>query len=150
MAGQSRKSRKQSAANSSYGQPELRLFLDRSLGRHAVADRLRAAGVEVEIHDDHFTQSELDHVWLAEVGRRGWVVLTKDQRIRYRQNEMAAAQEANVRMFVLTAGQVTGEEVGSAFVKALPAIFRLVKRQQPPFVARVTADGEVRLYQREK
>lgn len=34
--------------------PELIFFLDRPLGKHKVAKALRAAGVRVEIHDDHF------------------------------------------------------------------------------------------------
>jgi hypothetical protein len=31
----------------------------------------------VEIHDDHFPSDAKDEVWLAEVGIRGWIVLTK-------------------------------------------------------------------------
>ena len=34
--------------------------------------------------------------WLPEAGRRGWAVLTKDDRIRYRQVDMAAASTAGV------------------------------------------------------
>jgi len=48
-------------------------FIDRSLGRFAVAEALRGAGVWVETHDQHFQQDEQDGVWLLEVGRRGWV-----------------------------------------------------------------------------
>jgi len=53
-------------------------FIDRSLGRKYVAGALRTAGAKVEVHDDHFPQTTPDVEWLAEVGRRGWVVLSKD------------------------------------------------------------------------
>ena len=44
-------------------------------------------GESVEIHDDHFAPDAKDEVWLVEVGKRGWIVLTKDDRIRYRVTE---------------------------------------------------------------
>ena len=76
-------------------------FVDRSLGRHIVARALRVAGVLVEVHDDHFAQNAPDEVWLPEVGRRGWAVLTKDERIRYRDAETTAAIAAGVALFIL-------------------------------------------------
>lgn len=56
--------------------------MDRALGTGAIAEALRRAGSEVEIHDRHFPQDAKDTEWLPEVGRRGWVVLTKDARSR--------------------------------------------------------------------
>jgi hypothetical protein len=137
------KSPKQSAANSR--PPEPVLFLDRSLGRKIVAAALRTAGAVVEVHDDHFAADSPDETWLEEVGRRGWIVLTKDKQIRYRKNELAAAQAANVRLFVLTAGQLCGDDIGKAFVVALPRILLVTAKTDPPFVARVTGSGSVRL-----
>ena len=60
------------------------LFCDRSLGRIKVPSRLRAVHPVVIAHDDVFPQDTDDEVWLAEAGKRGWVVLMKDDRIRYR------------------------------------------------------------------
>jgi hypothetical protein len=51
------------------------------MGR-AIGRRLAAEGLRVELHDDHFPQGTPDVVWLTEVGKRGWIVLTKDTRIR--------------------------------------------------------------------
>lgn len=86
MAAQGPKSRKQSVANSGSRplNPPLVFFIDRSLGQKVIAGRLRQCGVQVEIHDDHFPQNDPDEDWISEVGKRGWVVLTKDDRIRYR------------------------------------------------------------------
>lgn len=58
-------------------QPPPVLYLDRALGRHAVAAALRAASLTVEIHDDHFAQEARDVDWLPAVAVKGWVVLTK-------------------------------------------------------------------------
>ncbi|MGH7152226.1 MAG: hypothetical protein ACREIU_16085 [Planctomycetota bacterium] len=43
---------------------------------------MRREGARVEVHDEHFARDARDEEWLGEVGRRGWVVPTKDQRIR--------------------------------------------------------------------
>jgi len=113
------------------------------LGKRTIAAALRQAGVEVQVHDDHFAPDERDEDWLRKVGQRGWIVLTKDHRIRYRELEVAAILKARVCAFVLTGGNLQGKEMGHIFVKALPAIKRFILRHAPPFVAKVTRAGSV-------
>jgi predicted nuclease of predicted toxin-antitoxin system len=97
------------------------------------------------LHDELFAQDAHDEEWLAEVGKQGWVVLTKDRRIRHRRSERLALMDAGVRAFVLTAGNITGEEMAAAFVEALPRMLRVVKGEEPPFIATVSRSGLVRL-----
>lgn len=119
-------------------------FIDRSLGRNIIPDALRNAGEEVRIHDDFFAQDAKDETWLAEAGKQGWIVLTKDKNIRYRAVELQALLAAKVRAFVLTArGDLSGAEVGQIFIKALPAMKKLCAATKPPFIARVSRDGSV-------
>jgi len=121
-------------------------FVDRSLGRKVIPGALRAAGAAVRVHDDFFPQDAKDQVWLAEVGRHGWIVLTKDKHIRYREVEIQALLAANVGCFILTArGDLSGVEVGQIFVKALPAMKKLCEATARPFIARVSRDGNVTL-----
>ena len=120
-------------------------FVDRSLGVEPIRSELSAAGLAVEIHDDHFKRDEDDGVWLSEVGTRGWVVLTKDQRLRYRPLEIAALKASRARVFVLVAGNLRGSEIAAVFVAALPAMFRILRGREGPFVARVTKRGAVAL-----
>lgn len=108
-----------------------------------IAAALRQVGEEVHVHDDHFSPDERDEKWLREVGRKGWIVLTKDTRVRYRGPELAALQKAGVGAFVLTSGDLQGSEMAEAFVRALPAIKRFVAKNSPPFIARVTRSGAV-------
>jgi len=68
-----------------------------------MAGILRTAGLSVEVHDDHFPQDALDPEWLRAVGERNWVVVTRDERIRYRVAEKQAIRRAKVRAFVLAA-----------------------------------------------
>jgi len=131
-----RGSKKPSAANSASKPPEpLVFFIDRSLGRLEVASALRAVGADVRVHDDLFPQDVEDIVWLTEAGRQGWIILTKDARIRQRLNERLALRRANARAIILTSQNLTGEAMAQIFVAALPRIERLARRQPGPFVA---------------
>jgi hypothetical protein len=65
------------------------------------------------VHDDYFSPNARDEEWLSEVGRRQWVVLTKDERIRYREIERTALMNAGVRAFVLTAKNLQGSEMAN-------------------------------------
>jgi predicted nuclease of predicted toxin-antitoxin system len=100
----------------------------------------------VAVHDDHFKRDEEDRIWLQEVGRRSWVVLTKDQRLRYRPLELAALRASHARVFILVAGNLRGAEIASVFVKALPRIFRVLRSRPGPFVARITSGAQVTAY----
>ena len=118
-------------------------FVDRSLGVEPIRSSLEREGVIVKIHDDLFKRDEEDHVWLAEVGNRNWVVLTKDQRLRYRPLEIAALRDSRCRVFVLVAGNMKGIEIASVFVKALRRIFAILRSHPGPFVARISKSGRV-------
>jgi PIN like domain len=69
-------------------------FIDRSLGRNAVPNALRTAGVIVhtmaEVYGERVGQGLADEDWLGDVGEYGWVVLLKEAKIRYRPAELGA------------------------------------------------------------
>jgi hypothetical protein len=136
MAAPSRTSKKLSAANSGWTPPpDLAhiFFIDRSLGQKVIAERLRQSDVQVAIHDDHFRQNALDEEWLSEVGKRGWIVLTKDDRIRYRPAALESYRRNKVRVFIFGSGEMKAREMADAFIRALPKIFRLIRNKPAPF-----------------
>ena len=124
--------------------PEPVLFLDECLGSTDVPVALRAKGIRVELLHEHFDLATQDTEWLREVGKRGWVVLTKDQRIRRRRVEIDALMAANVAAFVLTSGNLTGAETAAAFVSAWSRIQKALRDHALPFVAAVDAKGSIR------
>jgi hypothetical protein len=77
-------------------QPEqpLRFFLDRSLGRKAVPEALRAEGWDVITLAEHYgmpaDEQVADTDWIEEAAQREWPILMKDKRIRHRQAEITA------------------------------------------------------------
>lgn len=145
MAARRRKSRKRSATKPSALPEPLVCLIDECLGRYAVPNALRAEGVEVVLHHEIFAPGTDDEEWLRALSRRpDLVVLTKDTRIRKRTLERQALERAGLKVFALSAGNLSGVEQAAVFVRALPRIRRLVA-QPGPFIARVTATGAVDL-----
>jgi hypothetical protein len=116
-------------------------FVDRSLGRHFVPEAPRGLGASLEIHDDHFDKETKDADWIASVAGRGWVILTKDRRIRYGPLERAAVFAANARMFALTGGNLSGPEMAAVLTKQFEKMSRIAKSEPPPFIARISHTG---------
>lgn len=103
------------------------------------------AGAIVHLHDDYFEQNVEDEVWLTEVGKRGWLVLTKDQWIRRRPLERGALLNANLKVFCFMSGNVPFAEMSEIFVTALPAIRRTADITAPPFISGIYKDASVKV-----
>jgi hypothetical protein len=133
--------RRRSDTSSRWPPDDLVFFVDRSLEKRHVAEALRREGIHVEVHEDHFLPGAPDVEWLPVVGRRGWIVLMKDKQIRRNTLERDALLAADVRAFVLTAGNLTGPEMAAAFVRHLRRIVQTIHDRPPPFIAAVTRTG---------
>jgi len=124
-------------------------FVDRSLGRHSVPGSLATAvtpSERVVAHDDEFAQDTEDVVWLKEVSRRGWVILTKDTNLRRNEVERVAIVEACATVFTLGRGDLDAEGMAQTFIAALPVIRRALRRFPPALFATVTRSGAVSVH----
>ena len=110
-------------------------FTDRDLGKR-FGEILKAAGLTVERHADHFADDAADEVWLAEVGKRGWIALTHDRRIRYKPNERDAVMRHGVALLVIV-GNAPFAELAHAFVATIPRVEQFLAGHKPPFIAKV-------------
>jgi hypothetical protein len=143
MSGHEKKSKTSSAAKSGSPRSGIVFFVDRSLGRYIVVNALRAEGAAVEAHDDHFGQLTSDIDWLGEVGRRGWVVLSKDARIRSTPAELEALKLARVHAFFLTRQDLVGREMARIFVAALPKMEVLVTEHTAPALFKISRKAHI-------
>ena len=119
----------------------LEFFLDYQIGRFVVADALRAAGAHVEVHIDHFEQNAPDTQWIPEVGRRRWVLITKDQNIRRNPLERHAYEAAQLRGFVVTGKDMSGPELAELLVRCLPGMARRVLGRRGPMLFSISRSG---------
>lgn len=99
-----------------------------------VVEALRNAGTNIKRLTEEFVRGTPDQDWLQHAGQQGWVVLTRDTRIRYRQLERAALHAARVKAFVFTGGNVTMQETADILTRALPKVERICKSEHGPFI----------------
>jgi hypothetical protein len=109
-------------------------FTDRDLGTRFPAI-LKAAGLRVEHHQDHFRPNARDEDWLRVVGEKGWIALTHDRRIRYKPNELAAVVRFRVALLVIV-GRAPYPDLARSFVATIPRVERFVADHQPPFIGK--------------
>ncbi|MEV0801422.1 hypothetical protein AB0I34_27260 [Kribbella sp. NPDC050281] len=108
-------------------------FFDRSLGK-ASANRLRDHGWTVHLIAEFYPDDAADiadEEWIAEGCSRGWVLLTKDKKIRYRARELEALDRGN--LFCLASGNLTLDQMAQRFVDAEAAILRATARSSVGF-----------------
>lgn len=102
------------------------LLLGRSLGSIQVPTLLRAAGLRlhtlVDVYDSPDDEYVQDSDWLRLAGQRGWPVLMKDQRIRYRPAERAAVIADGVQAFCLSGGNLKAAVMAEQFLRVLDEI----------------------------
>lgn len=121
------------------------LFIDRDTWSHSLDGALRKAGIPFVAHREVFQPDTPDTVWIVEVGRHGWVVVTRDKNIRRRPNELRAVRDAGLHLFALTSGNLSAEDTAAIIVKAWPAIRREVAQTSAPALYSVARSGDVRL-----
>jgi len=129
------------------GEPPSRLdrytfLIERPLGKR-VALALRENGFRVKMFTDHFLDGAPDVEWISRAANEGWVVLTKDSAIRRRPNERLAIQNSGLRVFTLTRGTWTADDMAHAFIAAGRRIAKTLKLHPGPFIARITKTGEI-------
>lgn len=109
-------------------------FVDRSLGK-SIVQGLRTTGLTVhsmaDIYGEKRAQLLADEVWLRDVGRNDWIVLTKDDAIRRRPAERDALTEAAARVFCLTNRHLSGTEQTGRFVANRHRILRQARKPGP-------------------
>jgi hypothetical protein len=134
----------------SVSQPEQppKFFLDRSLGRKAVPEALRADDWDVITLAENYgmpaDEQVADTDWIEEAAKRGWPSLMKDKRIRHRQAEITAVTEHRARCFVITRGDLPSLDMAQRFITNKAAIF-VAAAKPGPYIYSVQMDRISRL-----
>jgi hypothetical protein len=114
-------------------------FADRDLGRQ-FPELLLAGGVRVQRHDDHFRPDTPDSEWIAEIGRRRWIAITRDARIRYSPLALDMLMQSHTRLFVLV-GKLTTTQAAETFLKFKARIVEVALEEPAAFIAKIRRDG---------
>ena len=116
------------------------------MGKYTVAQALRREGIAVEVHDDHLRQDAPDEEWIALVGEKGWVAITRDNQIRHRVSQIGAVKRHRARLVVVRIKHFDGSLAARLLISRADSIDTFVKRTTPPFVARISMAGKITKY----
>ena len=123
------------------------IFIDRSIPK-GVAQALKEVRDDVMWLEDRFAHDAKDAVWLREAGVNGWLVITRDRKIRTRPGERRAIVENRVGCFCLTQTHgLTRWDYLKLLAATLDEMERLFAETEPPFIYGVTRTGHFRRIQ---
>ena len=126
------------------------IFIDRSIPR-GVAEAVRRMHEDVIWLEDEFAHDVPDEEWLAEAGRKGWLVITHDRKIRTRPGERRAIMENGVGCFIMTYRQdLKKGEIVVLISSTLEEMERRFEETPKPFIYTVSKSGEFREYARRR
>jgi hypothetical protein len=121
------------------------IFLDRSIPK-SVAEALKMVrNDDVRWLEDEFPHDTPDEAWIPEVGRRGWVVVSRDKKIRTRLRQRALVKEHGLGCFILQQKQdPTRWQYLKLLAATLDEMERIHATQRKPFMYLVDANGALR------
>lgn len=139
-----KKKSKKRSASSNVAQPEYPdLFIDRCAWSIRLGEALAAAGIRFIPHHERFAPDCHDEDWLPEAGKHGWIVVTRDQNIRRKPNELRAFKTSRVKAIVLTSGQTSAADTAKLLVELYPKLMRKLQNTAPPAMFTVTLAGTI-------
>jgi hypothetical protein len=148
MTSRKRKSKKPSVTKASPAkllENEI-FFVDRSSGKYGLVQGLQNLELNVERHDDHFTQTTIDVEWISYCGEKQWIIVSSDKNIKKNILEKQAIMVTGVAAFFFTSASISSHQQVEAFSKALKRISNFIQSQKRPFIARISPDGSVELW----
>jgi hypothetical protein len=125
-------------------------FTDRTISPE-VGERLRQAGMVVEIHDEYFgsqgrnVESIEDEDWIPVIARKGWSIITNDKAMLDVPVERAALIRCGARLFRLVSGNLRIDVIGDVILRFRDAIERIAAEYPAPFAADIHEVSGVRL-----
>ena len=120
-------------------------FFDRNFGTR-VPRAIRLVGRDIRYHDEEFAaQDTPDTDIIPNVARNGWVMLTRDKKIRRRPAEVAAIRMARAKCVVLAQrSALNAWGLLHRVVCSWEDIETIVDRSSGPFILNVYKDGRLR------
>lgn len=95
---------------------------------------MNGAGAQVRTPTDLAGLGAPDEKWLALAAERGWLVLMRDQRVRYRELEKQALMRAGAGAFVFTGGQATAADTADIVCRLLRTFANINRSERKPFL----------------
>ncbi len=127
------------------GLPRKTVFIDRNSGGRAFKDIILAANIRVVLHDEHFSDPKTpDEVWVKEIGRLGWLMVTGDVATEKNPFFLDAFKHSRSHVFILCGlNHASPEERANCVINAYPKMISLSLGHKGPRLWKATTGGKI-------
>lgn len=105
---------------------------------------LKQSGIEATTVTEHLARGTADPVWLEYCGKNNLIAISKDKKIRYSPLSLAAINNFHVKLFILSEGNLTGEDIAQRIIQAMSKIRRFNDSNQGPFIVKIYRGGIIK------
>src|SRR5688572_22323123 len=118
----------------------MRFFVDNNLSVQ-LARGMAGFGESVTHLQDHYSPDAADTDWLPRIGQDEWILLTRDDRVRFNPAELAALKQHRVGAFFLGGKSRSRWDIIQQVVRNWPRMNELADKTSRPFAFRVPPQG---------
>ena len=118
-------------------------YLDESIYSRVLLSAMQAAGANVRRAGADIPFGSTDDVWLEIVGKHGWIVLMRDQKIRRRRLEIEALKAHGVGAFAFIGGQETAQQTAQTICPLLIKFANMHVSEPKPFLYTFGVSGSL-------
>lgn len=118
-------------------------YLDESIYSRVLLSAMQAAGANVRRVGTDVPFGSSDDVWLGIVGKRDWIALMRDQKVRHRRLEIEALRAHGVAAFAFTGGQETAQQTAQTICPLLVKFANMHVSEPKPFLYTFGVSGSL-------
>lgn len=114
-------------------------FLDENLDNSTVISILEEAEFQIERYSDHYEKGVPDTVWIPEISKKGWVIISGDQMTMFKYQEIQAIVISKARILYLKQGSGTSHKMlAENFVSTERKVINFLRKFDAPCLATIT------------
>lgn len=102
---------------------------------------MKAFGEDVSHLKEIFPGETVDSVWLKYIGENRHIIITRDEKLRWRPAEIQSIRKYNVGAFFLGGKNRSRCDIIRQLVRNWPNIKEIVRKERTPFIFVVRAEG---------
>ena len=123
---------------------ELTFYFDRCFGKRfpQALEKVTPPFI-VEYQNKWFKQNTADDEWLSFVGAKDWIVFSHDRKFHSETIEAAAVSQHGIGCFYLCGANSPSWAKLCHFVRAFPAIERIVREERKPYIYHVQPNNRL-------
>ena len=118
----------------------MKFFFDNNLS-NKLSNGLKEFGEDVIHLKDLFSEDTSDVEWLEYIGKEGFVLITRDKRIRYNRFELGALKEHKVGAFFIGGKNLSACQLIQIIVRNWPKIKESAQKKRPPYAFSIPPKG---------